>query len=270
MSLQNYLCTFHSVPEVLDRYIDDLNAYGEMQSAIHANKLISYRNVIKDQQYKEELKELFNETYELLDKNHPNLHFSIAGRIKSLVSVEKKILQYFALDKSLDLIRDFFAFRIILFGDDSINIIKHCYMVMEEIIEFAASRGFTPCERLPLIGVTDLSEHKSPYFSSFKYKQHVKDYICFPKENGYKSMHLVLVDTKGRYLEIQIRTLSMHALIESGNANHQDYKEKKYNIEFPLDRDKITVYGYSFVNNQVFDLAGVEQPVIIFQRQKTF
>lgn len=271
MPLQDHLYTQNTVESVLDAYIKELLEKGDTVSLMHANKLKSYQNMIKDRQFIKDLRKLFNEIYDLIEKKHPELQFSIAGRRKSLISVEQKILQYSALDKSLDLIRDFFAYRIVLFGDDeSVGLIPHCYKVLENIIDFVASKGFTPCERLPLLGVTDLKEHKTPYFSPFKYKKYVKDYICFPKENGYESIHLVLVDTKGRYLEIQMRTLDMHAKIQSGLANHQDYKESKYKVDCPLERDKISLYGYSFVNNQVFDYAGVEQPVTIFQRQKNF
>lgn len=256
----------------MESYIKELQKTEKTESIMHANKLKLYENMINDKQYVKDLRKLFNETYEMLEKKHPELQFLIAGRRKSLVSVEKKILQYSSLGKSLDLIRDFYAYRIILFGNnEKVNLLKHCYTIIEDIIDFVASKGFSPCERLPLLGVVDLKDHKSPYFSSFKYKHFVKDYICFPKENGYQSIHLVLVDTKGRYLEIQIRTLDMHAQIQSSDStNHTNYKEKKYNLYFPLEREKISIYGYSFTNNQVFDFAGVEEPITIFQRQKTF
>jgi len=270
MSLQQHLYTEHTLIDVLNRYIEELLSSGGISELLHANKLISYRNTIKDKQFLRDARKLFNETYDLIDKNHPALNFSIAGRRKSLISTEKKINQYFELNKSLDLIRDFIAFRIILFGNDSLDLVKHCYMVIEDIIEHAAKRGFTPCERLPLIGVQNLEDHKNPFFSAFKYKQFVKDYICFPKENGYKSIHLVLTDTKGRYLEIQIRTFEMHCEIESGCANHGDYKQQRYPTDIPLDREKISINGYSFYNQKVFDFAGIEEPITIFQRQKTF
>jgi len=268
--LQDYLYSLNTVPEVLERYIDELNAEGSINSNLHANTLTAYQNMIKDKTFLKDARKLFNETYDLLDKKHPNLHFSIAGRRKSLISTEKKILQYFELGKSLDLIRDFFAFRIILFGSDSVGLEKHCYKVMEEIIEFAIKKGFTPCDSLPLIDAPD-ENPQNDFYASFKYQNYIKDYICFPKKNGYRSIHLVLRDKKGRYFEIQIRTLDMHAHAEaSSDAKHEKYKESKYKVSFPFDRSKISIYGYSFVNNQVFDFAGVEYPIIIFQRQKTF
>lgn len=268
MALQDYLYTQSTVPEVLKQYIRELRSKeNDVKSLMHANKLVSYADMMHDKQFLKDLRKLFNETYDLMDKNHPSLHFSIAGRRKSLISTEKKILQYSSMDKSLDLIRDFFAFRIILFGDKEINLVKHCYSVMEEIIEFSIKKGYTPCESLPLIDSSNVNENA---ISDFKYEKLVKDYIRFPKKNGYKSMHLVLVDTKGRHFEIQVLTLDMYAQNESGTANHNDYKYKKYNIPFPLERKKITVNGYTFVNEELFDYAGVEKPIIIFQRQKTF
>lgn len=270
MSFQEFLYTKDTVPSVIESYTQELLASGDVKDTMHANKLVSYQNMIKDKRFLRDLRKLFNETYDLLDKKHPDLHFSIEGRRKSLINVERKIRLYSSLDKSLDLIRDLFAFRIILFGDKSINLIQHCYIVMEEIINYAVSKGYTPCDALPLIGVSDLNEQHNDYFCHFPYKQYVKDYICFPKENGYQSMHLVLVDTQGRYLEIQVRTLDMHTLAEAGDAEHQTYKKNKYNINFPFEREKIHIYGYSFYNNQVFDLAGVEKALVIFKRQKTF
>jgi len=270
LSLQEHLYTCQSVTSALDGYIKELSGTGKIDELLHANKLAAYRNLIRDKQFLRDARSLFNGTYDLIEKKHPNLQFYIAGRRKAVISTEKKIILYQKLGKSLDLIKDFFAFRIVLFGDNSLDLISHCYQVLQEIIEFAATRGFTPCERLPLIGVENLEEHHNQFFSAFKYKEFVKDYFCFPKKNGYRSLHLVLVDTKGRDLEIQIRTLDVHAEVESGEANHRDYKSKTYTDEFLLEREKIAINGYKFLSGHIFDLAGVEFPIEVFQRQKTF
>ena len=267
MGLQEHIYKQHTVSEILESYIKELSSSTEIENVLHANKLKSYKNVINDKTYLKDMRSFFNRTFDLLSKNHPKLKFSIAGRKKSLVSTERKILQYLELEKSLDLIRDFFAFRIILFGDNSLNLIEHCYKVIQEIIELGISNGFTPCERLPLLGVNDITDHKNEYFSKFKYKRFIKDYICFPKDNGYQSLHLVLVDTKGRYLEVQVRTIDMHATIQSGIANHEDYKKTKYNLDFNLDREKIKLEGYRYQNEQIVDFESVETPGTVFERQ---
>lgn len=53
----------------------------------------------------------------------------------------------------------------------------------------------------------------------------IKDYIAFPKPNGYQSIHTTVFTGDGGIVEIQIRTEKMQQEAEYGIASHLLYKE---------------------------------------------
>lgn len=54
-----------------------------------------------------------------------------------------------------------------------------------------------------------------------------KDYVSQPKQNGYRSVHVLLrLPGTGERLEVQIRTRCMHEHAERGGASHAHYKAK--------------------------------------------
>ncbi|RJQ35213.1 bifunctional (p)ppGpp synthetase/guanosine-3',5'-bis(diphosphate) 3'-pyrophosphohydrolase [Candidatus Parcubacteria bacterium] len=53
----------------------------------------------------------------------------------------------------------------------------------------------------------------------------IKDYIAFPKPNGYQSIHTTVYTGDGGALEIQLRTEGQHQEAQFGIASHLAYKE---------------------------------------------
>lgn len=54
-----------------------------------------------------------------------------------------------------------------------------------------------------------------------------KDYVSFPKPNGYQSIHTTVLTADAGIVEMQIRTEEMHKEAQHGIASHMSYKQLK-------------------------------------------
>jgi GTP pyrophosphokinase len=140
----------------------------------------------KTHENEERLEKILNNIKKALAKENVT-KFKTDYRVKGLYSFYKKLERK---DWNADNIYDIWAIRIILPNESD------CYRVL----------GIIHGNWRPLPG-------------------RIKDYIAFPKPNGYRSLHTTIFTGDGNIIEVQIRTEEMHKEAEYGIANHLSYKE---------------------------------------------
>lgn len=88
------------------------------------------------------------------------------------------------------------------------------------------------------------------------------DYISIPKDNGYKSIHTVVIGPSKQRVEIQIRTEEMHEIAEYGVAAHWLYKEgpefKKEGRSLKWIRDLLNVIENSTESKDIIENAKMQ------------
>lgn len=115
----------------------------------------------------------------------------VSGREKTSCSIWRKMEKK---NVAFEQLADIIAFRIL------VDSVEDCYRVL---------------------GVIHTQYHMIP--GGFK------DFISTPKNNGYQSLHTLVMGPEQRCIEIQIRTYEMHQVAELGVAAHWAYKQNAKN-----------------------------------------
>lgn len=124
--------------------------------------------------------------------HHLGYPFEIKGRTKSIFSIYNKIHHK---GVSFEEIYDVFAIRIII-------------DVPKEKEKSEAWRVYSV--------VTDFYQPNP---------DRLRDWITFPKSNGYESLHTTVMSPTGKWVEVQIRSKRMDEIAEKGYAAHWKYKD---------------------------------------------
>ncbi len=117
--------------------------------------------------------------------------FTIKSRTKSIHSIMLKMKKQ---GVDFEEVYDLFAVRIII-DSDSENEKSDCWQVYSI--------------------VTDLYQPNP---------SRLRDWISVPKSNGYESLHTTVVGPRGKWVEVQIRSVRMDEIAEKGLAAHFKYK----------------------------------------------
>ena len=156
-----------------------------------------YSSITKKLQKTKAVRERFIQKFSLPIKkelDQQGFKYQLKARTKGIPSIYRK-----TQEKGVDFeeIFDVFAIRIIL---DSKDEKADCWKVYSIVTDFYIPNP----ERL-------------------------RDWISYPKQNGYESLHTTVMSPTGKWVEVQIRTERMDVVAEKGLAAHWKYKEKTEN-----------------------------------------
>ena len=153
-----------------------------------------YKSIKEKFDKSQESQEKYIESFKnLIIQNLDNqkIKYSIKGRNKSIYSINNKMQKK---NISFNEVYDRFAIRII-------------YKSSKKDEKFIAWKIYSI-----------ISDHFTPN------PARLKDWITYPKVNGYEALHLTVIGPENRWVEIQIRSERMDEIAEKGYAAHYNYK----------------------------------------------
>lgn len=293
------LYSANSVPEVMEILSEKISMnFGAedfllLQMASQLKESAQIRK--KAHEYMKMMSIISSKCFELINEKHPNLHFCTSQRFKSFISELYKRYERVKDGLSPE-IKDLPALRIILLEEESQDILRMEYLIVQELLEeistlnskkdfplyvnlsipdkYAIKSDFNPDEYPEVL-------LPSPEFIIPGLDKLGKDYISNPKKYGYQSFHLTfeLVQKENPsvriFVEIQIRTITQHKYAEDGPASHQEYKNRrneKFKEIFGFDKNIVHISGYYPDENSKFekDFSGFSKPSFVTERSKTF
>ncbi len=132
------------------------------------------------------------------------IEFTVSGRVKSVYSVWSKMQRK---KIPFEEVYDLFAVRIIFKPTDIVPEKAQCWHIYSLL--------------------TDIYSPKP---------DRIRDWVSFPKANGYEALHATLMRPDGFWTEVQIRSERMDEIAERGLAAHWKYKQQQMESEDEYDK----------------------------------
>lgn len=214
-----------------------------------------------------------------------DIDINLNARRKALESDLAKLLRKSDSNVSVN-IRDRFGLRGIILNDvPSDELIKRIYAVFDAIVGIIAGKNRRARnEFIQWVNsnskIDNHDKKKIMFMLELPFAvDFVKDFIEFPKDNGYQSLQFSLCTLMysevlpGAQLEIQLRTTQMHQIAVHGTASHDDVyantsaREKYFKIFTVDDFSNVHIKGFTSYNSVDDDIDGVHYPKIFIDRR---
>ncbi len=154
------------------------------------------------------------------------IKFTIKSRLKSVASIWNKMQKQ---QIPFEEVYDLFAIRIIADPKPSEDEKALCWKVYSTV-----------------------TDHYQPNTNR------LRDWISYPKSNGYESLQITVMSKKGQWVEVQIRTTRMDDLAEKGFAAHYKYKGNHDKLESNLEK-WLSLMRDNVENNTLSDLEFMDE-----------
>ena len=260
-----------------EKYIEMLKGINNLEAKQLHNKLeTDYLRYIRSQTLQNYTEKLVSRIHCNAVKLLPNYSITTKSREKSLLSYVNKTFIALSEGKSLERIMDTRACRLIIDNSQAQNdeeVVKALGELVNNTLSFLLDQGFQLSPATPPKDTDGFNKKHHPdvyvpkkSYILEEYKVFVKDYVSTPKKNGYQSYHVIAIDPKGNYIEIQFRSFDMDCHSEYKVANHGQYKEEqiqKYNLK-PLDRTKVHWSNYRYENFSIVNEKGEKEEKVLF------
>ena len=251
LDITQYFENGYVAPDIVKFFEKDLREQSKDIIGIeHGNIFLRYKNYLSSNDFLDSVSDDMTQFRKQIVDKYPDITLTISGRIKSIIRVEEKFNGYiiefcsnyyhkyktFPSEEEMSLylqrFRDLIAYRIIisvpekcLKGRDKNKVeIDYLYKIANSLPLFFTRRGYSIENAPSVVGVS--ATHKRSKLLQ-ENRRYFKDYVVQPKENGYQSLHIALIDNHSHFanIEIQLRTFEMDCFAElDEKVNHSAYE----------------------------------------------